>query len=306
MKITSISPSSAGTYQDCSWKYYLQKIIGYPSTASPKMACGTVVHKVCELLAKFKQRNKTASVFCDPDYLLDISIKHVFKKEGLEYTKEHVDFCRKQLKVILKSPYSPLEREVLFTEHGFELQIKRPGLELDGDNYFVIRGIIDRVDLIDEDTIEVLDYKTGKNSDWNTGIRKDFDTLKHDLQMQVYELAIRRLFPQYKYRMLTMFFTDDGGPVTTHFEDKDDEMIIDEIRRIFHKIKNDDFPRRLKDDFTRKEQHFKCKFVCEFGSKYKNTCDGLYRQFDKGILVPLTMEKKPRAGKSEFIKIDYL
>ncbi len=257
-------------------------------------------------MAKYSKRKKTDSKFCDPEYLLSISGPRIFKDVKLEWTSEHYKFCLTQIKVVLNSIYSPLKCNILDTERAFALELVWPGLKISEDSHLTIRGIIDRIDKIDDDTIEIIDYKTGRRTDFATGQLKDFDSLKYDLQLGIYELAARKLYPSVKHRMLTIFFTADGGPFTIYFDDRDDEIIIDEIRRIYYTIANDNNPKRLKDDRERKSHQFKCKFVCEYGNKYLNCCDDYYKQYKSGTLVPLTIEKKSNDKKlDKFEKIIY-
>jgi len=48
----------------------------------------------------------------------------------------------------------------------FELEIVRQRIDLGGDRSFLLRGFIDRVDRMSEDTYRILDYKTGNPSDY--------------------------------------------------------------------------------------------------------------------------------------------
>ena len=77
-------------------------------------------------------------------------------------------------------------QDVLAIERRFELMV----------GPFVVLGFIDRVDRVDDETIEVIDYKTNRLL-FN---REEVDT---SLQMSLYELAVRQLWPWAKKVRLT-------------------------------------------------------------------------------------------------------
>jgi putative RecB family exonuclease len=56
------------------------------------------------------------------------------------------------------------------------------------DDHFVVNGFIDRVDRLDAETVEVVDYKSGR-------LLFSREELASDLQMSVYALVAQRLYP---------------------------------------------------------------------------------------------------------------
>ncbi|MAJ03272.1 MAG: hypothetical protein CMH03_00685, partial [Marinovum sp.] len=95
-----------------------------------------------------------------------------------------------------------------------------------------IKGTIDLVTKIDDDTIEVIDWKTGRRLDWATGQEKDYKKLTTDAQLLLYNYAISKLYPDYKQAIMTIFFVKDGGPFSMCF-DKEDQ---DKFLGMFHHI----------------------------------------------------------------------
>jgi len=77
-------------------------------------------------------------------------------------------------------------RDVLAVEKEFQLPV----------GPFTVLGFIDRVNWVDDDTIEVVDYKTNRQ----LFTREDVDS---SLQMSLYEVAARRLWPWVKNVKLT-------------------------------------------------------------------------------------------------------
>lgn len=84
-------------------------------------------------------------------------------------------------------------RDVLAVEKEFRLPV----------GPFEVLGFIDRVDWLDEETVEVIDYKTNRQ----LFTRDEVDT---SLQMSLYEVAVRRLWPWAKKVKLTFWMLRHG------------------------------------------------------------------------------------------------
>ena len=84
-------------------------------------------------------------------------------------------------------------RDVLAIEKEFRLPV----------GPFELLGFIDRVDWIDDETVEVIDYKTNHQ----LFTRDEVDT---SLQMSLYEVAVRRLWPWAKKVKLTFWMLRHG------------------------------------------------------------------------------------------------
>jgi RecB family exonuclease len=84
-------------------------------------------------------------------------------------------------------------RDVLAIEKEFRLPV----------GPFEVLGFIDRVDWIDDETVEVIDYKTNHQ----LFTRDEVDT---SLQMSLYEVAVRRLWPWAKKVKLTFWMLRRG------------------------------------------------------------------------------------------------
>ncbi len=95
-------------------------------------------------------------------------------------------------------------RDVLAVEKEFRLPV----------GPFEVLGFIDRVDWIDDETVEVIDYKTNHQ----LFTRDEVDT---SLQMSLYEVAVRRLWPWAKKVKLTFWMLRHGvRQVTTRTEEQ--------------------------------------------------------------------------------------
>ena len=186
MNIEYLRASTAGTYQDCPWKYFLIYVVGFPSLPNKKAELGTICHHVLELLAKAKKNGYTEyniNKRTDPEYLLKICWKrYTDKNPQFNYDENDYKFCQDQVKAVIESRFDPLALKILKTEHQFEIEANIEGFEYQHKDYktgedrsgnMLIRGTIDLITEIAPDTIEIIDYKTGIRNDWVTGVPKD-------------------------------------------------------------------------------------------------------------------------------------
>lgn len=278
MNINNLRASTIGTYKDCPFKFFLQYIVGFPSVSGKKANLGTISHFVLETMAKAKKRGKStlhSSKSTDPEWILS-KIWPIFTRDypDHEYCQEDYDFCLQQVYNVIDSKYNPLNLKVLRTEHQFEIEANVPGFNYNYIDYktgktlsgnMALRGTIDLITEAAPDTLEVIDYKTGQRTDWITGGPKEWEDFFEDMQLRMYDLATSKLYPQYKYRILTIIFTRDGGPFSVSFEPEDIDTTIDSIRKIYKEILNDSKISRLKDNRDKKDQVWKCDYVCQFG-----------------------------------------
>ena len=98
---------------------------------------------------------------------------------------------------LIKGPYSPIRNNTTHIELPFKLDLKENRFLLPNKDYLQITGRIDRIDEIDKNTIEITDYKSGQRSPWlgTDKTKKNSETLKKDIQAQIYYLAVKQLFP---------------------------------------------------------------------------------------------------------------
>jgi len=273
MKIHRCSASSLRLYQNCPFGYFLNYILGLRSKAGKAALQGNIVHQALEWMGKLKKRNKTN---VDPMWLLDrawddwvdktphIAIRktttRIDKITG-EY-KEAADYkkCRIAMESVLNDKfYNPYCAEVLDTEKWFALEMPGKEWECVDENgkvkQFAIRGFIDLLHRIDEDTIEIVDWKTGSRTDLSTKEPIDEFFLTQEIQPRLYHLAIYLLYPQYKNIIITFYYTNDQGPITISFSQEDIAQTISVLYRFFTTIR--------KDTLIRRSRSWKCK-MCSF------------------------------------------
>lgn len=121
-------------------------------------------------------------------------------------------------------------------------------------NHF-LHGRIDRVDLLPDRTLEIIDYKTGKAK----------ENLKADdkNQLLIYQIALEEL-PEYSDiglpGKLTYYYLEDGSEISFIGSEKEKEKLRGKISETIEKIESG--------DFTATPGVFECK-KCD----YKDICE---------------------------------
>src|SRR5690606_16562820 len=123
--------------------------------------------------------------------------------------------------------------------------------------YITVNGFIDLVFSSDKNVYTILDFKTGSRKDWNTRKIKELKDFQNDIQLLIYFMAARRLYPQISNFEVTIFFINDGGPYTVFFSDEDEDKVINLLKKKILAIKSTIIPSR--------NINFKCTRFCDFG-----------------------------------------
>lgn len=109
----------------------------------------------------------------------------------------------------------------------------------------------------------IVTHNTGKRLDWATGKVKDQQGLFSDGQLRIYHYALKHLYPEVKAFIITIYFINDGGPYSVHFQDSDLAATEQMIQRRFEYIKKTDKPKLMRN--TKPDQAWKCKKLCHLG-----------------------------------------
>lgn len=300
MIITYVRSSSYTNYDYCQMQYFINYVLGWPSESNKKADIGTMAHKVMECLAglkKFEQENLNRKTLKIEDEVLgkvqipvvELRQDDLLKKlSDLSYEKysekfEKHDWSSKDKNEIYKlvrifvdhngGQFDPRYRNIFYPEQHFDLPIEEEwakfeyehgGQKLTGQ--LAIKGTIDLMTLVNDDTIEVIDWKTGRRMNWSTGEEKDFNKLSKDPQLMLYFYAISRLFPQYPNKIMSIFFCKnasgsyDPKPFSMCFDDETSKEFLSMLKKRFEEIKSNKAPKPL--DQNRND--FKCKKMCTY------------------------------------------
>lgn len=179
--------------------------------------------------------------------------------------------------------FSPLKRDVLTPEQYFSFTLDRPWANYiyksdTGEEHrgtWSLKGSIDLVTKIDNDTLELIDFKTGQRRDFNKGTTKDYAALTRDVQLHCYYLALKHLYPQYKTIIVTVFFIRDGGAYTLCYDENHERYAELMLRRRFEAIQATQKPKILNPS-QNKNDWLKCNKFCHFGkTKFLDETTGL-------------------------------
>jgi hypothetical protein len=302
----------------CEQQYFIEYVLGWRGPSGQKADKGTIVHKVLEILAVIKKGQQDGLTEIDDDvvghidvnsYNLDTITQKVYK----HYTERspHHKWAPKDYKdchswvykaiELNNGMFDPRNRNILMPEQHFDFEIKKPwskysynltdGSVLEGN--LAMKGTIDLITLVNEDTIEVIDWKTGKRLDWATGQEKTQEKLENDPQLRIYHYAIKHLYPNIKNIIFSIYFINDGGPFSICFHDSDIAETENILRRKFDIIKQTTKPKLNKS--------WMCSKLCHFGkTTFANTSIEPVTEYRNGQLC----SKDSTMTKCEQIKHD--
>mgnify|MGYP003132513660 FL=1 len=331
MLVTYVRSSSYNNYDYCQMQYFLTYVLGWRSDSGKKADMGTMAHKVMEILAslkKFQQDNPRKKYLAIED---DKCGKIRIKKEEL-YTDEFVDdttelaikkyaegskhkFYRGDRKVVRETVqtflthsdglFDPRKRNIYHPEAQFDIPIEEDWAkfeyQINGETVkgqLAIKGTIDLTTLVNEDTIEVVDWKTGRRMDWATGEVKDYAKLEDDAQLLLYFYAISKIYPQFKYRIMSIFFYKDKDgevdptPFSICLDESDEARFLEKLKKRFQEIQQNISPKPI--DHTR--TNFKCKYLCHF-------CKNNFEGKDENMCI--TIEKALKKDGMDKVIEDY-
>lgn len=297
MEIKKISASSYKTWNHCQTAFFIEQILNWKFPAGKAADFGTITHAILEILAQIKigrQNNLTSVKTKIGNIHINVIDISSIKKQTYDYyinkepynkhkwtNKDFTEICS-CVDIVLNhnhGQFNPLNRKILGAEEYIKLEIKESwGTLPTGDN-LKITGFIDLITQIDENTIEIIDYKTaGKLSDFHTDddINCDY-LLNKDIQLRLYHLSMAEKYGCDKTYLLTMFFLKFSKPITITFSCDDIEITKTKVKDKIEEIYNTHIPKL--------NRTWKCSRFCSFGkNSFENSNIQPVIQFlDNGI-----------------------
>ena len=254
---TSFSFSQLKAFETCPYQYYLNFILKIPTEGKATFSFGKTMHSTLQkFLTQIKQsnniiqpalfeNNKKTKKLPELKELLKIYKESWFDDwyESKSQKEEYYKLGEKSLKDF----YVKIEKNtpnVVELEKGFNLKIKD----------YTIRGVIDRVDIVEDNKVQIIDYKTGSAKTEKT-IEKD--------QLLIYQMAAQDVFG-WNTKELTFYYLNNNSEVSFLGTDKEIEKQKEKILDLISNIQ--------KQDFTATPSKFKCDW-CDFKGicKFKQT-----------------------------------
>lgn len=179
-----LSFSAIESFKTCQRKYYYNYIAKLPKKHWPWLTFGNFNHLVLEkfhnYIIYFKKRNKE---YEKKDLMQRAFLSSLRKTYRLANYGKQIALTEKQItdsKKLLKKYYdkvASVEPNALCTEKYFEIDL--------GDD-LILRGYIDRIDRIGDNSFKIVDYKTSKAA---------YDIDKTD-QLDIYAIGFKRTLDQ--------------------------------------------------------------------------------------------------------------
>lgn len=226
-KVNYLSYSRISDFQICPLHYKLKHILRIPTPPSGALSYGNAIHNALRDFFKQLTTNNQQSA-PSLSILLDLFDKH-WSPVGFEskaHEQERYQAGEKTLKVFFEQE-DWNEVSTVAIEQPFTIKIA-------GD--LKIGGRIDRVDRLDDGTLEIIDYKTGA--------LKEEKELAKDLQLSIYALAAHHsnVFNQPLDQLKLSFYYFDGNQKMTLEKSAEDlEVAKEEILEVRNEIEKSDF-----------------------------------------------------------------
>lgn len=211
-----MSFSRISTYRFCPWKYKLVYVDGMRTPPTPQISLGLTVHRALEEF--HKGDGKTL------DELLEV-YDRVWVNEGFTDPQQTVHFYEKGEKMLCGyfDWFQLRKSQVVAIEREFRFPVGRR----------MLRGIIDRIDKLPDDTYEVIDYKTHAEM-WEQ------EKIDSDLQLTLYAMGCEQIVKA-PAAALSYYFLAHNKVVTTTRSKLQVEDAVREIEEVASKIEKGDF-----------------------------------------------------------------
>lgn len=271
----------------CPMQYFIEYNLGHRSPSNKKADKGTICHKVFEILAFIKLNQQQNNRYFEDDiigpvditnYNLNTIIEQVYQYYTSQFTHHEWtvrDFkdCDKWVYKALDyadGMFDPRNKEIVSPEQHFDIPIIKDWAKYDYHTdeghlkgHLAIKGTVDLITKVNDNTYEIIDWKTGRRLDWATGQEKTLDKLHKDPQLMLYYYALSKLYPEIDHIIVSINFINDGGTFSVCFDKSHLYQVESMLRQKFEDIKNTTNPKLNKS--------WKCTKLCHFG---KNTFEG--------------------------------
>ncbi|HOK17183.1 MAG TPA: PD-(D/E)XK nuclease family protein [Candidatus Paceibacterota bacterium] len=228
-----ISYSALESFQTCPLKYKFNQIDKIKEPKTKEQVFGNYLHQV---LKWFYEKDPH---FPTLEELIDYYYKHWPKEsEGYKWTNEmeEKDYFEEGLR-ILRNYYKtnfPVKSIILDLETKFEAVIdekpQKPG------GLHILTGIVDRVDKLEDGTLEVIDYKSSKRM----SSKEDLDK---NLQLSIYAIGLKHRWPKIEYDKMkfSLYFLKFNEKMESQRTEEDIKKAEEKVIDLIHQIQNSSF-----------------------------------------------------------------
>ncbi len=231
-KIMNISYSALNTFQNCPLKYKFQNIERIKTSPSKEAVFGTILHSALNFLHQPRPLPPTL------EELLEF-YNNSWNSEVYEDKQEEIAVMQQGIR-ILEDYYrtnNPKNFKIIDLETFFSVPI---GKILSKENNpaeeeIILSGKIDRIDQLQDGSLEIIDYKTAKNL-------PPQETVNNDLQLAIYQMGIQSRWPTLnKPIKLSLYFLKHGIKLSSVRTPEQIKQIKERLLDLVKEIKTSDF-----------------------------------------------------------------
>ena len=226
------SPTALNNYLACPWKYFYQNLIRLPSAPTKFQSYGTAIHRALNDFFNRMKEEETSKKFLLKSfegYLNSSGLRERETTELLEKGKKALSFWY--------DAYNKSWNKNILTEFRIN------GIMLDEN--IRLTGVLDKIEFVEGNVVNVVDYKTGKSKTRNEllGKTKNADG-NYFRQLVFYKILLDR-FEDGKFQMQSglIDFIEPDEKEKLHREvfeisKEDTEVLIERIKQVANEILN--------------------------------------------------------------------
>ncbi len=228
--------SQIAAYTNCPYQYRFNFILKIPVDDKQSFIFGRIMHDTLRDLflpmtdpivaqQKLFEKKKIDKKKPSRKDLLDL-FENNWKNDGYRSKKDREKYYTKG-KDILNTLYNDMERD----EWPNPAFIEKPfNIKMGG---YIVKGAIDRIDHLEDGTVEIIDYKTGAP--------KDKLVFNDKRQLLLYKIAAEEALGL-KVSKLSFYYLEDNSKISFEAKDKELEKIEELILNTIKEIKQSTFP----------------------------------------------------------------
>lgn len=219
LKHKKMSYSQFEVFKLCPLKYNYRYLMKVPVPSSHAANFGSSIHDTLNELYQMLKRSEKVNIMKMKELYEKNWIPYGYESEAHENTRKEKGF--KLLKDFFDANSKPwIIPEYL--EKCFNLKIGK----------YWVSGRIDRIDMLEDGTYEVIDYKTGREP--------EKEDLSKNLQLSIYALACRDIF-HLPVSHLSLYYLENNNKISTSRDDSILKNSIEEIEKLICEMENSDF-----------------------------------------------------------------
>lgn len=219
-------------YDQCPYRFWLKYVVKIPTfAAGPSLTFGQVIHSVFHRFLADHQAGSAEQMglFGEPNDKKTLTFEYLkklyesyWRDDGYDNERQREEYKERGYKIMKKFWEEFEEQQPNLRDLEKGIKIKLQGWS------FILDARFDRVDNIDNDAIEILDYKTGKT--------KTKLEINDKRQLLIYYLGAKQLYGQYP-KKLTYLYVEEWHREPFIPKEKDLQSLISWIDEIVANIR---------------------------------------------------------------------